>query len=151
MSVINYPTYKAIADIQSLHLIPTKSNVRAADGLIIPFKGLCTIKFSLDMEGKYVFEHNFWVAAEEKSCEANLIGMEWIQSHCTDMNFEDNTIKLRNHKNVMIHLAKNVKQKFPFFHKTIRNITQKNPPKFLTYGTSNKMPTDKTYSNTKRN
>ena len=40
VSVINYPTYKAISNIQSLILIPTKSNVRAADGLIIPFKGL---------------------------------------------------------------------------------------------------------------
>ena len=64
VSVINYPSFKAISNVQSLTLIPTKSNVRAADRLIIPFKGQCTIKFSLDIQGKYIFEHNFWVAAE---------------------------------------------------------------------------------------
>ena len=81
VSIMNFPTYSQIREIQNVVLKRAPTVVRAADGLIIPFLGIADITFCLNVDGKHKFNHTFWIATENKSCKTNLIGMDCIRNH----------------------------------------------------------------------
>jgi len=78
VSIMNNATYEELTKYKDIKLknIPTK--VRAANGEEIPFLGIANIDFTLDIQGKYKFKHDFWIAAPGQSCKANILGMNWI-------------------------------------------------------------------------
>jgi len=98
-------------------MIDVPTVVRAANEEIIPFLGIATITFSLDILGEFTFEHNFWVAAKENSCRANIIGMDWIQNHCKQYSFVDHTLTMREYPHLTITVEKSNKMPYPYFAK----------------------------------
>jgi hypothetical protein len=100
--------------------------VRAADGLIIPFLGIADITFCLNVDGKHKFNHTFWIATENKSCKTNLIGMDWIRNHCKGIQFDTNTIGLREFPDVRIPVSTVREKPFPYYTKIFQINSRKN-------------------------
>ena len=117
VSIINYDTYEAISKLQKLKIRKAPTTVRAANNNLIPFYGLTTVSFHLENNEKNSFEHEFWIAEKKNSCKANLIGMDWIQNHCSTMNFISNTIKVKTIKDGIIQIATKKTKPFPYFTK----------------------------------
>ena len=115
--MINYDTFKAIAELQQLVVRKPIGITRAANGTIIEMIGYTEITFWFDSDAE--FPVTATVAISSKSgCNVNLLGLEFV-SHVSDsMLFNKPILRLENiHPGKFIRLHTNRNIEFPYYSK----------------------------------